>query len=116
MTHAQRTLHDFPDVSQATVATSAGSQRDQVRRTEPSRYSSSSTVYCTPRPGAHRRVVTLRSLGGGMVSTLAQNARDVGLIAALGVIFPIFIITIMLVPVIALQAVCCMVVEPTESM
>ena len=36
-------------------------------------------------------VVTSGSLHGVMVSTLAQNARDVGSVPALGTIFPIFI-------------------------
>ena len=36
-------------------------------------------------------MVTPRSLGGVMISTLGQNVRDVGLIPALGTIFPIFI-------------------------
>ena len=35
------------------------------------------------------RVVTLGSLGGVTVSTLAQNARDVSSIPAVGAIFPI---------------------------
>ena len=44
----------------------------------------------------HRQVgvgsmVTSGSLGAVMVSTLAWNARDVGLIPALGTMFPIFI-------------------------
>ena len=34
------------------------------------------------------RVKTLRDLGGVMVSTHGQNARDVGLNTALGAIFP----------------------------
>ena len=38
-----------------------------------------------------RRVLTAGNLGGVMVSTLAQNARDVGSIPALGAIFPSFI-------------------------
>ena len=37
------------------------------------------------------RVVTLGSLGGVMVSTLAWNARGMGLIPTLGAIFPLFI-------------------------
>ena len=37
------------------------------------------------------RVVTSGNLGGKMVSTLAQNARDRGSIPALGTIIPIFI-------------------------
>ena len=36
-------------------------------------------------------VMTSESVGGVMVSTLAQNERDVSLITALGAIFPIFI-------------------------
>ena len=36
-------------------------------------------------------MVTPGSLGGVIVSTLARNARDVGLIPALGIILPIFI-------------------------
>ena len=37
------------------------------------------------------RVVTLGSLSGEMVSTLARLARDVGSIPTLGILFPIFI-------------------------
>ena len=37
------------------------------------------------------RVVTSGNLNGVMVITLAQDARDVGSISALGAIFPIFI-------------------------
>ena len=58
-----------------------------------------SVIVCTDLSGKapHREVglgsmVTSVSLGGEMVSTLAQNASDVGLITALGPIFPIFII------------------------
>ena len=43
-------------------------------------------------------VVTVGSLGGVMVSTLARNARDVGSIPTLGTILPIFIIPTILVP------------------
>ena len=53
---------------------------------------------CTDLSGKelHRQVgvdieVTSGSLSHVMVSRLAQNARDVGLISALGIIFPIFI-------------------------
>ena len=53
---------------------------------------------CTDLSGkeAHRqvgmdKVVTSRSLAGVMVSTMAQNARDMGRITTLGTIFPIFI-------------------------
>ena len=38
------------------------------------------------------RLLTLGILGGVIVSTLAWNAKDVGLIPTLGTIFPIFII------------------------
>ena len=55
-------------------------------------------VVCTNLSGKepHRqagigKVVTSGSLGDVMVSTLAQNARGVGSIPALGTIFPIFI-------------------------
>ena len=34
------------------------------------------------------RVVTLGTLGGEIISTLARNARDVGSIPILGAIFP----------------------------
>ena len=44
-------------------------------------------------------VVTSGSLGGVIVSTLAQNARDEGLIPILGAIFPIFITPTTLVAV-----------------
>ena len=44
-------------------------------------------------------VITSDSLGGEMVSTLAWNARDVGLIPILGSIFPIFIIPTTLVAI-----------------
>ena len=37
------------------------------------------------------RVATSGTIGGVMVSILAQNTTDVGLIPALGTIFPIFI-------------------------
>ena len=37
------------------------------------------------------RVVSLGSLSGIIVNTLAQNARDVGSVPTLGTIFPIFI-------------------------
>ena len=50
-------------------------------------------VGCTGR-GTHAyiyRMVSLGSLGGVMVSTLASNARNVGSIPALGAIFQIFI-------------------------
>ena len=40
---------------------------------------------------AKDRVASLERLDGEIVSTLAQNARDVGSIPALGAIFPIFI-------------------------
>ena len=43
-------------------------------------------------------VMTSGWLGGKMVSTLAQNARDVGSILALGTLFPI-IITPMTLPI-----------------
>ena len=39
------------------------------------------------------RVVTSRRLGGLMVSTLARNARDVGLIPPLGAVYHVFIIS-----------------------
>ena len=59
---------------------------------------------CTDLSGKelHRQVgmssiVTTGSLVGVMVSTLAQNARGVGLIPALGTIVPIFITPVMLV-------------------
>ena len=55
-------------------------------------------VVCTDLPGKdlHRqvgvdRIVTSWHLGGVMVSSLAQNARDVGSRPTLGTIFPIFI-------------------------
>ena len=61
---------------------------------------------------------TFGSLGDEMVSTLAQNARDVGLITALGAIFSIFV-----TPHATgcyghdpIQAACCMAVEPTMTM
>ena len=54
-------------------------------------------VVCTDLSGRapHRHVggagvVTTRILGGVIVSTLAQNARDVGSIPTLGVIFHFF--------------------------
>ena len=37
------------------------------------------------------RMVTSGSLRGVVVSTLTQNARDVGSIPVLGIIFPIFV-------------------------
>ena len=53
---------------------------------------------CTNIPGKEPHiqvdvssVVTPGSIGGVMVSTLARNVRDVGLIPALGAIFHIFI-------------------------
>ena len=57
-----------------------------------------------PGKGPHKqvgmgRVVTSGSLGGVMFRTLAQNARDVGLIPTLGAIFPIFITPTTLVSV-----------------
>ena len=55
-------------------------------------------VVCTDLSGkelyrqvGNGRVMTLGSLGDVMVSTLAQNARDMGSIAALGAIFAIII-------------------------
>ena len=64
------------------------------------------------------RVLTSGSIGGVMVNILALNARDVCLIAALGTIFPIFIIpmTLLAVTVDAVQVMHCMVVEPTQCM
>ena len=59
------------------------------------------------------RVLTTESLGGVMVSTLAQNARDVGSIPDLGALFPIYVRHLTLVAMTMIQAVCCMVVEPT---
>ena len=57
-----------------------------------------SVVVCTDILGeeAHRqrvvgKVLTLGSLGGVMVSTLAQNARDISSIRALSATFPNFI-------------------------
>ena len=44
------------------------------------------------------RVATPGSLGGVMVNTLANNARDVGSIPILGVIFSNFITPMTLVP------------------
>ena len=48
----------------------------------------------------HRRgymcsTVTSGSLGDEMVSSLAQNARDMGSILLLGIVFPIFITRIL---------------------
>ena len=37
------------------------------------------------------RVMTSGSLGGVMVSTLAQNSKDARSVSALGTVFPIFI-------------------------
>ena len=58
-----------------------------------------SVLVCTDLSGKepHRqvgmgRVMTSGSLGGVMLSTLAQNARDIGSMSTLGTIFPIFII------------------------
>ena len=51
-------------------------------------------------------------------STMARDARDVGSSPARGTIFPIFVIptTLVAVTMDAVQAMCCMVVEPTLSM
>ena len=43
------------------------------------------------------KVVISGGLGGGMISTLAQNTRDVGSTPAVSTIFPIFITTTTLV-------------------
>ena len=63
-------------------------------------------VVCTDLSGKepHRQVgmdsmVTWEGLGGEIISTLAQNARDVGSIPTLGIIFPIFITPMTLVAV-----------------
>ena len=62
-------------------------------------------VVCTDLSGKepHRqvgvgRVVASRSLSSVMVSTLAQNARDLGSISTLGAIFPMFTHSTTLVP------------------
>ena len=51
-------------------------------------------------------------------STLARNARDVGLSPTLGAVFPIFITPMTLVDMTMdpVQATRCMIVEPTPSM
>ena len=46
------------------------------------------------------RVARSSRLGGVVVSTLDQNAKDVGFIPALGIIFPVFIIPMTLVAMI----------------
>ena len=62
-------------------------------------------------------VVTSGNLGGVMVRILAQIARDVGSILALGSIFPILITSTILIAVnMILYKLCCMVVEPTLGM
>ena len=59
-------------------------------------------------------MVTSGSLGTVLVSTLAWNARDVGLIPALGAIFPIFItLTTLVVVTIILYKLHTVSVEPT---
>ena len=54
-----------------------------------------STELSSKEPYRHRThigaMVTSRSLGGVMVSTLTWNERDVGSIRVLGAIYPIFI-------------------------
>ena len=67
------------------------------------------------RQGCVGRVVASGSLPGVMLSTLARNARDVGSIPTLSTIFPMSIkpMTLDQDPV---QAMCCMVVEPTLSL
>ena len=57
-----------------------------------------SIIACTEHSGKepHRqvavgRVVTLGSVGGVMISTMALNARDLGSIPSLGEIFPFFV-------------------------
>ena len=56
--------------------------------------SGTNAVLCTDLSGkeSHRRgrMVTSESLGGALISTVAQNARDVGSIPTLYTIFPIF--------------------------
>ena len=64
------------------------------------------------------RVVTSGKLTWCNGSTLAWNARDMGLSPALGTVFPIFItpMTLVAMTMDPVQAMHCMVVEPTLSM
>ena len=55
-------------------------------------------MVCSDKEPGVDGVLASRSLCGVMVSTLAWNARDVGYIPALGVIFLIFITLMALVP------------------
>ena len=58
-------------------------------------------------------MVTSGSLADIIDSTLTRSARDVGLIPALGAIFPIFITPMRLITIIIIQYKLRSVVEPT---
>ena len=60
-----------------------------------------------------RWMATSVNVGGVVVITLAQNAKDVCSIAARGTIFPIFITLTTLVDHGPIQGTCCTVADPT---